>query len=260
MHRGGRPGPLSGEVFRIATITFDTLQFVRRLKAAGVPEAQAEAFAEAFMEAQSQADLATKRDLMELEMHRRAMRSLPRSAQSARSLLLTQFLLEFSESNSKGFLVLLLRLTKLPKIFVVLKLLLYSHKLVIREYRELLFPVLLYNLWVKLNHWSPLSSIRLPAMPDAIHNNSITLDFEQNTIVPNPQTILRSEIRQMLDVTGQIFSHLLDLLDNPRSSFGWKPFQVFYGPGLEAEIIFHFSLPSTPHMTAICQTTCAASP
>ena len=57
--------------FRMTTITFDTLQFVRRLKAAGVPEAQAEAFAEAFMEAQSQADLATKRDLMELEMRLR---------------------------------------------------------------------------------------------------------------------------------------------------------------------------------------------
>jgi hypothetical protein len=49
------------------TVFFDTLKFVRQLKKAGVPEAQAEAFAEAFKEAQSEADLATKQDLRELE-------------------------------------------------------------------------------------------------------------------------------------------------------------------------------------------------
>jgi hypothetical protein len=96
-------------------------------------------------------------------------------------------------------------------------------------------------------------------MPDAVNNDGVTLDFEQNTIVPNPQVIFRSEIRQLLDVTGQIFSHLLDLFDNPPSKFGWKLLQVFHGPGLEAEIIVHFSLPSTLNTAAICQTTYPAS-
>jgi hypothetical protein len=37
----------------MTAITFDTLKFVRTLKAAGVPEIQAEAFSEAFKDAQS---------------------------------------------------------------------------------------------------------------------------------------------------------------------------------------------------------------
>jgi hypothetical protein len=46
----------------MATITFDTLKFVERLKAAGVPEAQAKAEAEALQEALGTAafDLVTK--------------------------------------------------------------------------------------------------------------------------------------------------------------------------------------------------------
>jgi len=81
-------------------------------------------------------------------------------------------------------------------------------------------------------------------MPNAVNNDGVILYFEQNTIVPNPQAILQTEIRQLLNVTGQIFSHLLDLLDNPPSDLGRKPLQISYRPGLEAEIIFHFSLPS----------------
>lgn len=49
-------------------ITFDTLKFVRTLKAAGVPENQAEAFSEAFKDAQNDAEIATKHDLKELEL------------------------------------------------------------------------------------------------------------------------------------------------------------------------------------------------
>ena len=50
----------------MVTITFDTHKFIRTLKAAGVPESQAEAFSEAFKEAQGEADLATKRDIDDL--------------------------------------------------------------------------------------------------------------------------------------------------------------------------------------------------
>ncbi len=47
----------------MATITFDTLKFVRRLKDAGVPEVQAEAFTKAFKEAQGESELATQNDI-----------------------------------------------------------------------------------------------------------------------------------------------------------------------------------------------------
>ena len=52
----------------MSTITFDTLKFVKRLKAAGFEEDQAEALSEAFKESQATtiADLATKSDLKEL--------------------------------------------------------------------------------------------------------------------------------------------------------------------------------------------------
>ena len=55
----------------MTTITFDTLKFVERLKAAGVPEAQAKAMAEAQQEALSESvatQLATKIDLAELRL------------------------------------------------------------------------------------------------------------------------------------------------------------------------------------------------
>ncbi len=54
----------------MATITFDTLKFVEKLKAAGVPEAQAKAEAEALVSAFSEAmdsQLASKSDINRLE-------------------------------------------------------------------------------------------------------------------------------------------------------------------------------------------------
>ncbi|SDY32234.1 DUF1640 domain-containing protein [Nitrosomonas halophila] len=54
----------------MATVTFDTLKFVERLKAAGVPEAQAKAEAEALALALSEAmesQLATKVDVNRIE-------------------------------------------------------------------------------------------------------------------------------------------------------------------------------------------------
>jgi len=54
----------------MASITFDTLKFVEKLKAAGVPEAQAKAEAEALVTAFSEAmdsQLATKSDINRLE-------------------------------------------------------------------------------------------------------------------------------------------------------------------------------------------------
>jgi hypothetical protein len=46
----------------VATVTFDTLKFVERLKAAGIPEAQAKAFAEAL-----DSSLASHSDLERIE-------------------------------------------------------------------------------------------------------------------------------------------------------------------------------------------------
>jgi len=50
-----------------SAITFDTLAYVKKLKAAGVPEKQAEAQAETFAEI-IEDRIATKQDLKELEL------------------------------------------------------------------------------------------------------------------------------------------------------------------------------------------------
>ena len=47
----------------MATITFDTLKFVRKLRESGFEEKQAEGIAEAFKDASGEAELASKRDL-----------------------------------------------------------------------------------------------------------------------------------------------------------------------------------------------------
>jgi hypothetical protein len=49
------------------TLTFDTLQFVQRLKKAGIKEIEAEAIAEAVRDAQANTDAAIKRDLAAFE-------------------------------------------------------------------------------------------------------------------------------------------------------------------------------------------------
>jgi hypothetical protein len=49
------------------TLTFDTLQFVQRLKKAGVKEIEAEAIAEAVRDVQANSDVATKHDLAEVK-------------------------------------------------------------------------------------------------------------------------------------------------------------------------------------------------
>ncbi len=54
----------------MATITFDTLKFVEKLKAAGIPEAQAKAESEALQVVLAEAldsQLATKNDLIKLD-------------------------------------------------------------------------------------------------------------------------------------------------------------------------------------------------
>jgi len=49
----------------MATITFDTLKFTRKLEAAGFTQEQAEAF----RDASGEAELATRQDLRELNLH-----------------------------------------------------------------------------------------------------------------------------------------------------------------------------------------------
>ena len=51
----------------MASLTFDTLAYVKKLKAAGVPESQAEVQAETFAEIIDE-KLSTKRDLKEMEL------------------------------------------------------------------------------------------------------------------------------------------------------------------------------------------------
>lgn len=62
----------------MATITFDTLKYVERLKAAGVSDAQAKAEAEALAEVLSESAsnvLATKQDIIDLRMELRDMKT-----------------------------------------------------------------------------------------------------------------------------------------------------------------------------------------
>lgn len=59
----------------MATITFDTLKFVEKLKAAGIPELQARAEAEALQEALGTAEVATKRDIERVEGQLREMKA-----------------------------------------------------------------------------------------------------------------------------------------------------------------------------------------
>ena len=47
----------------MATVTFDTLKFVEKLKSAGLPEKQAKTSSAAFRDASGEADLVTKKDL-----------------------------------------------------------------------------------------------------------------------------------------------------------------------------------------------------
>lgn len=47
----------------MATVTFDTLKFVEKIKSAALPEKQAKAISEAFRDASGEADLVTKKDL-----------------------------------------------------------------------------------------------------------------------------------------------------------------------------------------------------
>lgn len=51
----------------MTAITFDTLKFANKLKAAGVPAQQAEAEAEALADALSSSEIATHTDLIELK-------------------------------------------------------------------------------------------------------------------------------------------------------------------------------------------------
>ena len=51
----------------MATVTFDTHKFIRRLRDSGMPDEQAEALADALRDVQSEAELATKRDIQDLE-------------------------------------------------------------------------------------------------------------------------------------------------------------------------------------------------
>ena len=48
----------------MATATFDTHRFIRKLRDAGINEQQAEAVAEAIKETQESSDLLTKKDLL----------------------------------------------------------------------------------------------------------------------------------------------------------------------------------------------------
>jgi len=59
----------------MASITFDTLKFVRKLQESGFEEKQAEGIAEAFKDASGEAELATKWDIERFEGQMREMKA-----------------------------------------------------------------------------------------------------------------------------------------------------------------------------------------
>lgn len=52
----------------MSTVAFDTLQFVETLEKSGIVREQATAMAEAYRNAAGEADLAIKRDILEMEL------------------------------------------------------------------------------------------------------------------------------------------------------------------------------------------------
>jgi hypothetical protein len=71
----GKPDKLSG----MATVTFDTLKFVKTLQSAGVDAPQAEAIAAAVRDSSESAELATKSDLRQIESSTKAEFALLRA-------------------------------------------------------------------------------------------------------------------------------------------------------------------------------------
>jgi hypothetical protein len=53
----------------MSAVTFDTLKFVKTLKASGIDDKQAEAISSAFTDAQNSTDVVTRADLKELELN-----------------------------------------------------------------------------------------------------------------------------------------------------------------------------------------------
>jgi len=59
----------------MATTTFDTHKFVRKLKESGFEERQAEGIADAFKDASGEAELATKRDIKQIRSEIRGFKA-----------------------------------------------------------------------------------------------------------------------------------------------------------------------------------------
>jgi len=73
----------------MATVTFDTHRFVRKLKDAGFEEKQAEAVADAFRDAQAEAESANRHDLKELELSLKAEMQMLRGDMQAMEYRMT---------------------------------------------------------------------------------------------------------------------------------------------------------------------------
>lgn len=90
----------------MATVTFDTLKFVKQLEAAGVPSAHAEAQARAVAEAIGEVDVATKRDIEEL----RAATKRDLDALEARLTIKLGIWMALISSTMAGIIIAVLRL------------------------------------------------------------------------------------------------------------------------------------------------------
>jgi hypothetical protein len=79
-------------------------------------------------------------------------------------------------------------------------------------------------------------------MPDAIDDNPILFDFEQNPIIANPQAVFRSKICEPLDISLQIIAHLPNSCKDSALAAGGQTLNVFYRLRFELDIIFHIPI------------------
>jgi hypothetical protein len=83
-------------------------------------------------------------------------------------------------------------------------------------------------------------------MPDAIDYHSISLDLKENSVIPDSQAKIWSDVRQALYVPFQIVLQLLNLCQQPHLISNTELFQVLNGSWFEFKFVhgvrYHFQV------------------
>ena len=76
-------------------------------------------------------------------------------------------------------------------------------------------------------------------MKDAIHSDLVIFDFKQDSIISHAQSVFRSEVGQLLDVTTEIVLQRFQLRDHATVLSRGQGFEVFDGSRFELDLIDH---------------------